>query len=109
MNSNILNVLEKPLFDNAIVNFEKRSHGPYSATNLNNNDEIRIPIQQQDTYTAPYYSLLYIRGRLCKADGTVSATAKFDRMGILLLFDEIRYELNGIPVDRSRNPASRPS
>ncbi|XP_018561376.1 uncharacterized protein LOC111691840 [Anoplophora glabripennis] len=25
-------------------------------------------------------------------------------MGILLLFDEIRYELNGIPVDRSRNP-----
>lgn len=104
MNSNILNVLEKPLFDNTIVNFEKHTHSPYAATNLNNNDEIRIPIQQQDAYTAPYYSTLYIRGKLCKADGTVSQTAIFDKMGALFLFDEIRYEMNGITVDRSRNP-----
>lgn len=60
MNSNILNVLEKQLFDNAIQ--------------------------------------LHI---IVRSDSTVSATAKFDNMGILLLFDEIRYELNGIPVDRT--------
>lgn len=104
MSSNILNVLEKPTFDNAIVNFEKHTHGPYSANNLDNNDEIRLPIQQQDAYTAAYCSSLYIRGQLLKADGTVSKTAFFDKMGLLFLFDEIRFEMNGITIDRCRNP-----
>ncbi|KAJ8913996.1 hypothetical protein NQ315_012019 [Exocentrus adspersus] len=105
MNStDILNVMEEPLFDNAIVSFEKHTHNPYASTNLGNYDEIRIPIQRQDTYTSPYFSTLYIRGRLCKSDGTVSVTARFDKLGVLLLFEEIRYELNGITMDRVRNP-----
>lgn len=104
MNSKILNVLEKPEFDNSIVNFEKHTHGPYSANNLNNNDEIRLPIQQQDAYTAVFCSSLYMRGQLLKADGMVSQTASFDKMGLLFLFDEIRYEMNGITIDRCRNP-----
>ncbi|KAJ8933575.1 hypothetical protein NQ318_015961 [Aromia moschata] len=105
MNAEILNVLEQPIFDSAIVNFEKRTHDPYSSKNLNNNDEIHISIQQQDTYTAPYFSVLYIRGRLCRAaDGMPSQTATLDRMGVLLLFSEIRYVMNAETVDKSRNP-----
>ena len=104
MNPNILNVLEKPAFDNAIINFEKHTHGPYSANNLNNNDEIRLPIQQQDVYTAASGSSLYMRGRVLKDDDTVSQTVVLDKMGLLSLFDEIRYEMNGKPVDGCRNP-----
>lgn len=104
MNPNILNVSEKPVFDGAIINFEKHTHGPYSANNLNNNDEIRLPIQQQDVYTAVSNSSLYMRGRVLKDDNTVSKTAVLDKMGLLSLFDEIRYEMNGKSVDGCRNP-----
>lgn len=104
MNSNILNVLEKPVFNNAIVNCEKHTHGSHEANNLNNNDEIRLPINQQDVYTAVCFSSLYMRGQLLKDDETVSRTAFFDKMGLLSLFDEIRYEMNGITIDRCRNP-----
>ncbi|KAJ8963993.1 hypothetical protein NQ314_005205 [Rhamnusium bicolor] len=99
MNSNILNALEESAFDNTISNFEK-----HTTNNLNNNDEIRLHIQQQDAYTALFCSSLYMRGQLLKADETVSTTAFFDKMGLLLLFDKIRYEMDGITVDRCRNP-----
>ncbi|KAJ8967439.1 hypothetical protein NQ314_002887 [Rhamnusium bicolor] len=78
--------------------------GPYSTNNLNNNDEIRLLIQQQDAYTAVFCSSLHMRGQLLKTDETVSITAFFDKMGLLFLFDEIRYEMNCIVVDKCRNP-----
>ncbi|KAJ8926175.1 hypothetical protein NQ314_021475 [Rhamnusium bicolor] len=88
----------------AISNFEKHTHGPYSTNNLNNNDEIRLHIQQQYAYTAIFCSSLYMRGQLLITDETVSTTAFFVKMGLLFLFDEIRYEMIGITVDRCRNP-----
>ena len=33
---------------------------PYASTRYGNNDEIRIPIQQQDIFTLPAESFLYI-------------------------------------------------
>ncbi|KAJ8958991.1 hypothetical protein NQ314_006322 [Rhamnusium bicolor] len=78
-------MLEEPTFDNAI-------------------NEIRLHIQQQDPYTAIFCSSLYMRGQLLKTDETVSTTAFVDKMGLLFLFDEIRYEMNGTTVDRCRKP-----
>lgn len=100
----ILNVGEKVFFDNAIINAELHSHLPYASTSFNNNDEIRIPIQQQDIYTLPSESYLYVEGRLLKDDNTVSSTAKFINNGIAHLFEEIRYEVGGKVIDRVRNP-----
>ncbi|KAJ8926675.1 hypothetical protein NQ314_020935, partial [Rhamnusium bicolor] len=63
-----------------------------------------LPIQQQDAYTAVFCSSLYIHGQLLKTDETVSTTAFFDIMGLLFLFNEIRYKINGITVDKCRIP-----
>lgn len=104
MNANILNVTEKALFDNSIINAERHTHQPYASTTLNNNDEIRIPLQQQDLYVLPWNSLIYIEGKLITHDNKVSATAKLVNNALAFLFSEIRYEIGGLVVDRVRNP-----
>lgn len=104
MNSEILQVTQRPSFDNSIVNSDKHTHQPYANTTFKNNDVIRIPIENEDVYTLPWDSILYVEGRLLKNDGTVSPTAKFVNNGVAFLFDEIRYEIGGKTVDRVRNP-----
>lgn len=100
----ILNVNEKALHDNSIIYAEKHTHQPYSSTTFNNNDEIRIPILHQDVYTLPSKSVVCFEGKLVtEANGTPTATGKFVNFGIAHLLDEIRYELNGVVVDRVRN------
>ncbi|KAK4874038.1 hypothetical protein RN001_013398 [Aquatica leii] len=93
----ILNVNEKVVVDNSIVNSEIHTHQPYT-TRFKNNDEIRIPIQE-DMCTLPSQSYLYIEGKLRKEDGSISLNAKFANNGLAFLFSEIRYEMNGIVVD----------
>jgi len=45
----------------------------------------------------------HIAGRLTKANGiAVAAATQFVDNGICFLFDELRYELNGVEIDRSR-------
>lgn len=104
MSSNILKVNENVISDDSIVSFQYHTHQPYSATTLNNNDEIRIPIQTQDLYTLPSQSFLYLEGKLIKEDGTFSDNVKFTNNGLTYLFEEIRYELGGVCIDRVRNP-----
>ncbi|XP_031330647.1 uncharacterized protein LOC116176197 [Photinus pyralis] len=94
---NILDVNEKVLVDNSIINYQYHTHQPYT-TRFGNNDEIRIPIQE-DMCTLPSESHLYIEGKLLREDGTASLTARFVNNGVAFLFSEIRYEINGIVVD----------
>lgn len=101
---NILDVTEKAVIDNTITNFEIHTHQPYASTSFNNNDEIRIPIQQQDMYTLPCQSYIYLEGKLLKKDGKPATSTKFINNGIAFLFSEIRYELNGVVIDSVRNP-----
>ncbi|XP_015115959.1 uncharacterized protein LOC107040394 [Diachasma alloeum] len=80
------------------------AHQPFAASTLINNDEIRIAVQHQDLYVLPCKSSLHICGRLTKADGTTVTTAtKFVNNGICHLFEEIRYKLNAVEVDRCKN------
>lgn len=99
----IFNISEKVLVDNSIVSNEIHTHQPYYTNRFDNNDEIRIPIQE-DMCTLPGLSHLYIEGKLLKPDGTVSKTAKFVNNGVVHLFNEIRYELNGIVVESTTKP-----
>lgn len=99
--SEILNISEKPLSDDDIVKRDYHSYVPYIQS-FKNNDEIRISIQNQDLYILPSESYLYIEGNLKKANGEVSNNARLRNNCVGYIFDEIRYELNGIEIDRTR-------
>lgn len=103
--SNILNLLDPIIEDDSIVRYEYHNILPYSSTSLDNNDEIRIPIHQQDVLTLPAESRIYISGTLAKGAAAVyGANDGLSDNAMAHMFSEIRYELNGIVVDRVRNP-----
>lgn len=101
----ILNLRTPLLEDDSLTRWEYHSVIPYSSSSFNNNDEIRIVLQQQDIITLPSESRLYVEGVLTK--NTQHAYGREDGLSdnaVLHLFSEIRYELNGIVIDRVRNP-----
>jgi len=79
------------------------AHQPQASSSHNNNDEMRIAVQAQDLKVLPSESSLHITGRLTKANGiAVAATTQLIINGICFLFDEPRYELNAVEMDRCR-------
>src|SRR5436190_22138464 len=98
----VLDIAHGPVFDETPWEKEYHSHNPYASSKLANNDEIRIPIQQQDVYTLPCESYLYIEGKVTKKDGTDGTTVPFINNPMAFLFEEIRYELSGITVDATK-------
>ena len=103
--AHILNISGEPLFDDRITNIETHTYNPYANATFGYSDEIRIPIQQQDLYTLPSESFLYIEGKLTlKTQPTANqARPRFANNCVAFMFDEIRYELNGVEIDRNRN------
>lgn len=104
MNNNILNVKKNILTDESITGIQYHSYNPYT-TSYNNNDEIRIAIQQQDIYTLPHESFIYIEGTVTKATNAAenAVMPSFINNRAAFLFDEIRYELNSFEIDRCKN------
>ncbi|XP_077275589.1 uncharacterized protein LOC143904646 [Temnothorax americanus] len=102
--ADILSIGGEPIFDERIVGIETHTYNPYVNTTFGHNDEIRIPIQQQDLYTLPCDSFLYVEGRL-NDDGATNEEqyAKLVNNCVAFMFDEIRYELDGVEIDRCRN------
>lgn len=108
----ILNISGEPVFDDRIVKIETHTYNPYANSTFGQNDEIRIPIQQQDLYTLPSESFLYVEGTFTQParegdDQAVGDQALGDQVFVnncaAFMFDEIRYELDGVEIDRSRN------
>lgn len=100
--SHILNVLQRPVIDNTIIRKEFHSYLSYLPS-YENNDEIRISIQNQDLYVLPSESFLYIEGIITKNDNTlIDDLITLHSNCMAYLFSEIRYELNGIEIDRTR-------
>ncbi|XP_072744040.1 uncharacterized protein [Anoplolepis gracilipes] len=96
----ILNIGSESIFDDCIVKIETHTYNPYTNTTLGYSDEIRIPIQHQDLYTLPCESFL-IEGKL-----TIRKKDELMILGnncVTFMFDELRYELNGVEIDRNRN------
>lgn len=100
--SDSINVLQDPQIDNSIIKKDYHSYTSYLQS-FKNNDEIRISIQNQDLYVLPHESLLYVEGYVTKEDSTVSLNIQLLNNCVAHLFDEIRYELNGIEIDRTRH------
>lgn len=103
----ILNINELPQFDNSIEGYEIHNYNPY-INSFKENDEIRIPIHQQDIYVLPSASFIYIEGHasVFSKDESGKITKKnvqFTNNSIMFLFQDIRYEMNGIEIDRVKN------
>lgn len=101
--TDILDIGDKPIFDERIVKIETHAYNPFANTTFGHSDEIRIPIQQQDLYTLPCESFLYIEGKLTITHPIDGASTVMGNNCVAFMFDEIRYELNGVEIDRNRN------
>lgn len=106
MSKEILNVRDSVRIEDTITGIQHHAYNPYTNT-FNNNDEIRIVIQQQDLYVLPHESYIYIEGRVVVAPTAAGQPARdppnFVNNAAGFLFDEIRYELNGFPIDTCKN------
>ncbi len=98
----VLNVTNPVTYTDAITRVSYQLHLPLASSQYGYNDEIRIPIPEQDTYyTYPSGSYLLIEGKLNKDEKAKSTS--FVENGLAFLFEEIRYELNNIPVDKTKH------
>ncbi|XP_043479907.1 uncharacterized protein LOC122509740 [Leptopilina heterotoma] len=98
-----LNILSQVKYDDSLAHYEIHSHQPYVSSAFINSDEIRIAVQHQDLYILPSKSTLHVHGRLTKTNDTVVTNTKLISNAISYLFNEIRYELNGVEIDRCKN------
>lgn len=101
--SSILSVDAQPYRDNTIIGKQWHSYTPFT-TSYANDDEIRIAIQSQDLFVLPSesYLLIDIEG-VAKTGATAQMEAHFVHNFLAFMFSEIRYELNGIEIDRTKN------
>lgn len=104
---NILQITNNPQFDNSIESYEVHTYNPYN-NSFKESDEIRIPIHQQDVYILPSASSIYIEGIASITHTDVSGklvkkNVDFTNNAISFLFQDIRYEMNGVEIDRVRN------
>ncbi|KAL7287165.1 hypothetical protein TKK_0018599 [Trichogramma kaykai] len=101
--ADILEIRSDVMFDESVSHYEVHAHQPYTMSNFNNNDEIRISIQHQELNLLPSRSSIHISGRITKDDDTALAATYIVNCGICHLFDDIRYELNAVEIDRCKN------
>uniref|UniRef100_A0ABD2VTZ2 Double jelly roll-like domain-containing protein n=1 Tax=Trichogramma kaykai TaxID=54128 RepID=A0ABD2VTZ2_9HYME len=101
--ADILEIRSDVMFDESVSHYEVHAHQPYTSSNFNNNDEICISIQHQELNLLPSRSSIHISGRITRNDGTPASNASLVNCGICHLFDDIRYELNAIEIDRCKN------
>ncbi|XP_029348608.1 uncharacterized protein LOC115035098, partial [Acyrthosiphon pisum] len=94
--SDILDITSQYETDSKITKIEYHSYAPYT-TSFNNNDEIRISIQQTDVYPYLHESFIFLEGII-----TDATKVKLTNNGYSYLFEQIRLEINGIEVDSTR-------
>lgn len=91
--------------DTSITSMQYHSYTPYT-TSYNYQDEIRIGIQSQNSYILPSESYLYLEGASVRS--TLAANVALQNPNIItnflpFLFDSMRYELNGVEIDKCKN------
>jgi len=80
--TDILNIKDEPIFDDRIVKIETYTNSPFGYS------EIRISIQQQDLYTSPYESFLYVEGKLTKNKVVQGAYVALENNCVAFIFDK---------------------
>ena len=98
-----LNVFEELNFDHTIQSKTIRSYNPFDVDKLGQSEVIRIQIQNQDGYTLPCESFLYIKGTIANKANNAIRDKDVINNAFAFLFDEIRYEINSVEIDVTRN------
>ena len=101
--ADILEIQSRLIFDESVSHYDVHAHHPYTSSNFNNSDEIRISIQHQDLNLLPSRSCIHVIGKLAKEDGNALTRTALVNNSVCHLFEEIRYELNAIEIDRCKN------
>jgi hypothetical protein len=98
-----MNIFTKPDFDETIVSAQWHTYSPF-INSFNESDIINIQIQNQNINIKPSTSYLYIEGEV-KIKDTANPVERTQLINnaIPFLFNEIKYELNGIEIDHNRN------
>ncbi|XP_008180372.1 uncharacterized protein LOC103308559 [Acyrthosiphon pisum] len=104
MDDSYLDVTAEYVDDCKITQMAYHSFTPYSNMSLSNNDEIRISILNMDAYTLPCESYIYIEGKVNKPTEAATAEVRFSNNGLAFLFSEMRYEINGIEIQKLKTP-----
>lgn len=102
--NNILDIGNSDLVnDDTIIKNQYYSYSPY-LNSFNADDEIRIAIQSRDLYVVPSQSYIYIEIEASRKDIANAGTrADFCFNFISYFFSDVRYEINGVEVDRCKN------
>lgn len=101
--SSILRIDARPYRDYTTIGKQWHSYTPFTTT-YSNDDEIRIAIQSQDLLVLPSESYLLIDIKGAPKPGTTEQQeAHFVNNFLAFLFNEIRYELNGVEIDRTEH------
>nr|XP_046491842.1 uncharacterized protein LOC124223661 [Neodiprion pinetum] len=97
--------IRKPVvFHKSIAHSEIHAHQPFASSTFQNNDKIHIVVQDQELCLLPSRSSLHIHGNITKDDGVAAVmVTKLINMAVCHLFEEVRYELNGVEIDRNKN------
>lgn len=100
----MLSIEKSAEYNEIVTGMEYHAHKPYASNTFKNNDEIRIPISQQDIITAPFESTIHITGTLSgKTTTNVDAKVSLVNNAMAFLFEDIRYEIGGVEIDRVKN------
>lgn len=99
--SKYINITTTPRFDDSISRKTYHSYSPFIES-YNESDSVRICIQNQDLLLLPAHSYLYVEGAYYNNDA-IMPQVRLTSNCVAFMFDEIRYELNGVEIDFCRN------
>lgn len=99
----ILNLEKSVEFDESITHYQERNILPKTGTNHDKLGEIRFVLQNPEIYTHPAKSYIYIQGVIKTTAGGKPSASRLSNNGLAFLFEEVRYEINSIEIDRTRN------
>lgn len=97
-----LDILQSLNFEEAITRHEYHTYYPRT-NSFNLNDEVRFSIRHQDIYTLPSESYIHLEGTFIEdVEGT--GDCSLTNNAYAFLFEQIRYEINGVEIDRCNKP-----
>jgi hypothetical protein len=101
-----LNIDDELVFDDNVTGFSFRDYEAYAGARFENNDEIRIEVKNQDAYTVPSESYLYVEGLLTLANAENDPPVRTNLINNCLahMISEIKYYVNDVEVDQTRSP-----
>ena len=106
----ILDVSEETTFNESIESYETFAYQPITGTQLNTSGQIVIRVENQDAFFHPRKSWLQIEGKLVKTAASAVYTnadkVALTNNGLMYIFDNIKYELNGQEIESVYNPGT---